>query len=151
MQGMVWSGRGCGGGQSRSAVMQYCHGDLRGPFHTDFFSLHCEFGGGSSNCHTKTLSWSSQERAVLSFAFRKPWLLLVQVDLRKKCVSLRAGVGLGSILKLFILNLKCWSSIISLLGLFSWTNGKNTFLKQFEKKIKTMHVSQTQCFFLCLL
>lgn len=43
---MVWSGRGCGGGQSRSAVMQYCHGDLRGPFHTGFFSLHCELGVG---------------------------------------------------------------------------------------------------------
>lgn len=39
---MVWSGRGGGGGQSKSGVMQYCHGDLCGAFHTGLFSLHCE-------------------------------------------------------------------------------------------------------------
>lgn len=34
------SGCGGGGGQSRSA---YCHGEVCGPFHTGFFSLHCEY------------------------------------------------------------------------------------------------------------
>lgn len=55
---MVWSGRGGGGGQSKSGVMQYCHGDLCGPFHTGLFSLHCELEKKKkgSNSHIKALS-----------------------------------------------------------------------------------------------
>lgn len=88
-------------------VVWYCHGEMCGPFHTGFFSLYCELEKiRSSNFHTKMVSWSSQDRAVLSFAFRKPGPLLVQVDLRTKCVGWRAGFGLVSILKLSVLNLK---------------------------------------------
>lgn len=49
------SGCGGGGGQSRSA---YCHGEVCGPFHTGFFSLHCEYKKKkkSSNSHTKMVS-----------------------------------------------------------------------------------------------
>lgn len=56
----------------------YCCGELCGPFHTVFFSLHCELEEKkkSSNSHTNMVSRSSQDRTVLSFAFRKPcWAL----------------------------------------------------------------------------
>lgn len=54
---MVCSGHGGGGRQSRSA---YCHGELCGPLHSGFFSLHCELGwwglAKGSNSHTKMVS-----------------------------------------------------------------------------------------------
>lgn len=95
-----------------------------------FTSLWIRGNEKSSNSNTKMVSWSSQDRVVLSVAFRKSGPLLVQVDLRKKCEGLTAGYGLVSIFKLSILNLKYWLSIINRLGLFSWTNGKNKLLKQ---------------------
>lgn len=51
---------------------------------------------------------SCQDRAVISFAFSKPRLSLVRLELRKESVGLRAGVDLHTVLvlKLFILNIE---------------------------------------------
>lgn len=103
---MVCSGCGGGGGQSRSV---YCCGELCGPFHTGFFSLHCELEGEKkgSNSLTKMVSQSSQGRVLLSLAFRKPcWALTAVSEFEEEVCGFESCIWLSLSLKTFYLNLR---------------------------------------------